>query len=106
MLYISEFIILFFFCSVIWLWYDIISKRELAIYEGKRIANNLNLQFLDQTVHCTKISLVRTSSNWPAIKRIYLFNVSSNNDDRINCQLTIVGAKLIEWYVPPYPSNL
>ena len=36
MLSISEFIILFLLFSVVWLWYDIISKRELAVYEGKR----------------------------------------------------------------------
>ncbi|MBT3826961.1 MAG: DUF3301 domain-containing protein [Nitrosomonadales bacterium] len=102
----SEFIILFLILSAVWLWYDIISKRELAILEGKRLASNLNLQLLDDTVHCNKMSLVRSSSNWPSIKRIYFFNVSSNTDDRLHCQLTLVGNKLIHWYVPPYPSGL
>ena len=102
----SELIILFLLVSIIGLWYDIISKRELAIYEGKRLANNLNLQLLDDTVHCNKISIVRTLSNWPSIKRVYYFNLSSTTNDRLNCRLTLVGNRLIHWYVPPYPSNL
>ena len=40
------------------------------------------------------------------IKRVYFFNVSSTSDDRLNCQLTLIGSKLIDWYVPPYPSDL
>lgn len=102
----SELIILFLLVSIIGLWYDIISKRELAIHEGKRLANNLNLQLLDDTVHCNKMSIVRTLSNWPSIKRVYYFNLSSTTNDRLNCRLTLVGNRLIHWYVPPYPSNL
>ena len=102
----SELIILFILVAIIVLWYDIISKRELAINEGKRLANNLNLQLLDDTVHCHKMSIVRTLSNWPSIKRVYYFNLSSTTNDRLNCQLTLVGDRLIHWYVPPYPSNL
>jgi len=106
MLYIYEFVILFFLFSAIWLWYDVISKRELAIYEGKRLANSLNLQLLDDTVHCNKMSIVRSASNWPSIKRVYYFNLSSTTNDRLNCQIIFLGNKLIHWYVPPYPSNL
>ena len=102
----SELIILFILVAIIGLWYDIFSKRELAIHEGKRLANNLNLQLLDDTVHCNKMSIVRTLSNWPSIKRVYYFNLSSTTNDRLNCRLTLVGNKLIHWYVPPYPSNL
>jgi len=98
MLYISELIIIFLLMSIIGLW--------LAIHEGKRLANNLNLQLLDDTVHCNKMSIVRTLSNWPSIKRVYYFNLSSTTNDRLNCQLTLVGNRLIHWYVPPYPSNL
>tara|TARA_B110000305_G_scaffold6368_1_gene6191 strand:+ start:237 stop:650 length:414 start_codon:yes stop_codon:yes gene_type:complete len=106
MLSISEFIILFLLFSVVWLWYDIISKRELAIFEGKRLASNLNLQLLDDTVHCNRMSIVRSESNWPSIKRVYYFNLSSTTNDRLNCQITLLGNKLTHWYVPPYPSNL
>ena len=106
MLYISESIVLFLIISVVWLWYDITTKRELAIYEGRRLANNLSLQLLDDTVHCNNMSMVRSASNWPAIKRVYYFNLSSTTNDRLNCQLTLVGNRLIHWYVPPYPSNL
>ncbi len=106
MLQISESIILFLIISIVWFWYDISYKRELAIHEGKRLASNLNLQLLDDTVHCNKMSIVRSSSNWPSIKRVYYFYLSSTTNDRLNCQLTLVGNKLIHWYVPPYPSNL
>ena len=50
----SELIILFILGAIIGLWYDIISKRELAIHEGKRLANNLNLQLLTTPSIATK----------------------------------------------------
>jgi len=99
-----DYFLLIFFCAAIYYWWDTITKREIAIYHGKLLAQQYNLQLLDDSVHCNKISLVRTDDNWPSIKRVYFFNISSNNENRLHCQLTLIGKTLTYWYVPPYPQ--
>ena len=89
----------------IYFWWDTISKREIAIHHGKLLAQQFRLQFLDDSVYCGKIKLYRTGDNWISIKRIYFFSVSTNNEDRLHCQLTLTGKLLTHWFVPPYPNK-
>ena len=90
--------------ALVLFWLDSISKREEAVKQGKKLAAEFNLQLLDDTVHCNKIKIVRTEANWPSLERIYFFYVSSNKENRIHCQLTLVGKKIIYWRIPPYPQ--
>ena len=90
--------------ALVLFWLDSISKREEAVKQGNKLATEFNLQLLDDTVHCNKIKIVRTDANWPSLERIYFFYVSSNKENRIHCQLTLVGKKIIDWRIPPYPQ--
>ena len=90
---------------IVFFWWDTIAKREIAIYHGKLLANKFHLQLLDESIHCNKITLVRTNDDWPSIQRIYIFSVSTNNEDRLNCQLSLTGKSLTDWFVPPYPQK-
>ena len=100
-----DYFFVFTILLVVYFWYETSAKREIAVSYGKNIAKQFNLQLLDDTVYCNKISIVRTSENWPSIKRVYFFSVSASNDDRLHCQLTISGKTLTDWYVPPYPQK-
>ena len=100
-----DYFFIFLILLLVCFWFETASKRELAIYHGKNIAKQFNLQLLDDTVHCNNFSIIRTSDNWLTIKRIYYFNVSADNDSRLDCQLTISGKTLTDWYVPPYPQR-
>jgi len=100
-----DYFFIFLFLLLVCFWYETAAKREIAILHGKNIAKQFNLQLLDDTVYCTKISLIRTLENWVSIKRIYYFTVSADNDNRLHCQLTISGKTLTDWYVPPYPQR-
>lgn len=100
-----DYFFVFIILIVVYFWYETSAKREIAVSYGKNIAKQFNLQLLDDTVYCNKISIVRTSENWPLIKRVYYFSVSARNDDRLHCQLTISGKTLTDWYVPPYPQR-
>ena len=100
-----DYFFIFLILLLVCFWFETATKRELAIYHGKNIAKQFNLQLLDDTVHCDKITLIRTLENWPSIKRVYFFNVSASNDDRLHCQLTLSGSTLTDWYVPPYPQR-
>ena len=100
-----DYFFVFIILLVVYFWFETSAKREIAVSYGKNIAKQFNLQLLDDTVYCNKISIVRTSENWPSIKRVYFFSVSASNDDRLHCQLTISGKTLTDWYVPPYPQR-
>ena len=100
-----DYFFVFIILLVVYFWFETSAKREIDVSYGKNIAKQFNLQLLDDTVYCNKISIVRTSDNWPSIKRVYFFSVSASNDDRLHCQLTISGKTLTDWYVPPYPQR-
>ena len=100
-----DYFFIFIIVLLVYFWFETTTKREIAIFHGKNIAKQFNLQLLDDSVHCNKISLIRTSENWPSIKRVYYFHVSADNDSRLHCQLTILGKTLTDWYVPPYPQR-
>ena len=86
-------------------WWDTIAKREIAIHHGKLLAKKFHLQLLDESIHCNKITLVRSQDGWSSIKRLYIFSVSTNTEDRLHCQLTLTGKSLTDWFVPPYPQK-
>ena len=98
-----NFFFFFIFAGIILFWLDTTSKRELAYKHSFKLAKQFNLQLLDDSIHCTKLALVKTV-NLPKIKRVYRFTVSSNNDDRMQCHLILIGATMVSWYIPPYPQ--
>ena len=100
-----DYFLLLTFILVLFFWWDTTSKREIAIHHGKLLAKKFDLQLLDESIHCTKITLVRTHDDWPSIMRVYIFSVSTNTEDRLHCQLTITGKSLTDWFVPPYPQK-
>jgi len=100
-----DYLFIFLILLLVCFWVETSAKREIAIFHGKNIAKQFNLQLLDDTVHCNKMTLIRSSDNWLSIKRVYYFNVSADNNNSLHCQLTISGKTLTDWYVPPYPQR-
>ena len=100
-----DYFLLLAFSLLLFFWRDTTSKREIAIHHGKLLAKKFDLQLLDESIHCNKITLIRTQNDWPSIRRVYFFSVSTNTEDRLHCQLTITGKSLTDWFVPPYPQK-
>ncbi len=97
-----EYILFALIVTISWFWIDTISKRELAIQLGKNLSKQFDLQFLDETVACEKITLKRNGKGQVVLLRSYEFIVSSSNNDRIKCNLSILGKDLYSWHIPPY----
>ena len=100
-----DYFFLLFVSLILFFWWDTVTKREIAIYHGKLLANKFHHQFLDESIYCNKITFVRNKDGWLSIERTYNFSVSSNEEDRIICQLTLIGKSLTDWLVPPYPQK-
>ena len=97
-----EYSLLALIIAIAWFWIDTISKRELAIQLGKNLSQQFDLQFLDETVACEKITLKRNEKGQVAILRCYELMVSSSTNDRIKCNLFLLGKDLHNWHIPPY----
>lgn len=91
-----------------WFWQDSVSKREIAVKIGRELAGRYQLQLLDETVACSKLSLGRDSRGHAQLLRLYAFEVSANGAERLQCSLQLKGSMLQEWHIPPYiqPENI
>jgi Protein of unknown function (DUF3301) len=99
---VLENILFIAFIGLVWFWFDSVGARDTAISKGKDLTDRTNLQFLDESVACTRIRLARNSKGHVQILRIYDFDVSASGGDRMHCQLTLLGQDLHAWYIPPY----
>jgi len=98
----SELLLLATILLIGWFWSDTISKREIAIYTGRELARRCNLQLLDETVACKKLSFARNNKGQMQLVRLYEFEVSADGRSRLPCKLTLLGKQLQDWDIPPY----
>lgn len=81
---------------------DTMQKREPAINLGKKLTAQFQLQFLDDSIYCSKIKFVKGIKYPLAISRKYNFYASPFNERRLLCNLEIIGESLNSWYIEPY----
>lgn len=101
-----ELILLIILLFAAWFWQDTISKREIAIMLGRELAKRYQLQLLDETVACQKIRLGRDNRGQAQIQRLYVFEVSANGAERLECHLQLLGKQLQTWHIPPYAPTM
>jgi hypothetical protein len=101
-----EIIFTLFLVSLVWFWFDSMGARETAIKQGTNLAERTNLQFLDETVSCSHVSLARNHRGHVQLKRTYEFEVSASGGERLSCNLTLLGSQLQSWHIPPYLQPL
>ena len=97
-----ELILMLILFLAAWFWLDSMGKRERAILLGSELAARYNLQLLDESVACTKLSLGRNRRGHVQFLRRYAFDVSARGVDRLNCELILLGDHLQTWHIPPY----
>ena len=79
-----------------WLFYDGMRVREIALDAGREYCNNLNLQFLDETVCRQRIGLARAGDGRLRIRRAFGFEFTSDGERRYRGELTTLGARVID----------
>ena len=101
-----ELILLIILLFIAWFWQDTISKREIAIMLGRELAKRYQLQLLDETVACQKVRLGRDNRGQAQIQRLYVFEVTANGAERLECNLQLLGKQLQTWHIPPYVPTM
>ncbi len=88
--------------ALIWFWFDSMRALEAARNAGKKICNEANLQFLDDTVASTTISLARNQSGRRILRRTYRFEFSETGNTRLEGQLIMLGDRVESVTMEPY----
>ena len=78
----------------IWFWSDSLKARERMTQTCARICDELNLQFLDETVSLAGLRLSRTASGRLTWRRTYAFEFSESGSDRWKGRARLSGWKV------------
>ena len=83
-------------------WFDSLSALEVARAKGKRVCNDANVQFLDDTVANIGLALVRDQSGRRVLRRTYRFEFSETGDSRLEGRMVMLGRRVESVTLEPY----
>jgi hypothetical protein len=81
---------------------DNLAKREKAKAYAKKLVDSFNLQFLDDSIFCAKMKIIRGVKYPYSIQRKYHFYASPFSEKRLQCYLVMNGSQMSDWYIEPY----
>lgn len=85
-----------------WYWMDSLRALEFARGVGKRVCNDANVQFLDDTVARIALELARDESGRRVLRRTYHFEFSETGNTRIDGRVILLGHRLESVTMDPY----
>ncbi len=96
-----DYLPLFLLILLIWFWLDSLRANELAKEAGRRACSTADVQFLDDTVRISSMSLSRIPGKL-AIVRTYRFEFSDTGDRRLDGEVVLKGHRLESVRMDPY----
>lgn len=87
----DAFIYLILLSLAFWFWLDSARSREIATGTCKTICRRDQLQFLDDTVSLTALSLARDPRGTVRIRRSYRFEYATSGERRYEGLLVMLG---------------
>jgi hypothetical protein len=85
-----------------WFWFNSLRALEIARKAGKRACDEANVQFLDDTVAGTALSLARGKTGRRVLRRTYRFEFSETGNTRLEGQLILLGDRVESIAMEPY----
>lgn len=85
-----------------WFWYDSMRARERAVRAGRAACDREGLQFLDETVLCTRTRPTRDADGRVTLRRVYAFEFSDDGQRRRGGSIVIVGERLESLELEPF----
>ncbi|HSR63531.1 MAG TPA: DUF3301 domain-containing protein [Gammaproteobacteria bacterium] len=79
-----------FAAFLVWFWQHSLAIRELAIRRCRRVCEEMNLQFLDQTVALASL-MPYFNNGMPGCRRRYNFEFSIGGNDRYRGCIVLSG---------------
>jgi hypothetical protein len=85
-----------------WFWYDSMRARERAVALGRAACEREGLQFLDETVLCTRTRPARAADGRVRLRRVYRFEFSDDGMNRRAGHLRLLGPELESLELEPF----
>ena len=85
-----------------WYWLNSLHALEVARHAGKKASNELDLQFLDDTVASTRLRLARNHAGRRVFHRTYRFEFTETGDTRREGHLILLGDEVESVILEPY----
>lgn len=85
-----------------WFWYDSMRARERAVRAGRGACEREGLQFLDDTVLCTRTRPTRDAEGRVTLRRVYTFEFSDDGQRRRAGSIVVVGERLESLEMEPF----
>lgn len=85
-----------------WFWYDSMRARERAVRAGRGACEREGLQFLDDTVLCTRTRPTRDAEGRVTLRRVYTFEFSDDGERRRAGSIVVVGDRLESLEMEPF----
>jgi len=85
-----------------WFWFDSMHALEIARKAGKQACDDAHVQFLDDTVAGTALTLARGKTGHRVLKRTYRFEFSETGNSRLEGQLILLGDRVESVTMEPY----
>jgi hypothetical protein len=98
-----EFIAVAVLLAAVYLWVDSLRAREHAVAAGRAACKRYNLQLLDETVAFARLRLARDDAGRLRLRRTYTFEFSDTGDNRRHGAIVMLGARLEDLQLEPYP---
>lgn len=90
----GEIVFLALLALVIWFWQDALSAREMAVSRARRYCQDINYQFLDESVALMSLKPGRNPAGNFAFHRYYHFEFSLDGHNRFSGTAYIIGHHL------------
>lgn len=87
--------------ALAWYWMDALRCKELARAAGQRACQQVEAQFLDDTVEIAKLRLRRDARGQLVLYREYRFEFTRNRDYRLRGEITMLGRSVVHLALEP-----
>jgi hypothetical protein len=98
----ASWLFLFLLLALGWYWLNSLHALEVARKIGKRACDELDLQFLDDTVAGIGLGMGRDHSGRRVFRRTYRFEFTETGNTRREGHLVLLGGKLESITLEPY----
>lgn len=98
----TSLIFLLLLAGAVWFWFSSIRVLELARSAAREACNAAHVQFLDDTVASTKVSIARDGFGRRVLRRAYRFEFSETGNSRIEGRVIMLAESVESVTMDPY----
>ncbi len=97
-----EWILIPFFALLLWLWWDGLAAKERADKEARRLCQNADVLFLDDSVAISRLRLCRQRNGRISLYRRFGFEFTTDGQHRYSGYIDVFGELILETYMDAY----